>query len=346
MWEQAGLFQSFTYNQAANAISLCPTCHVEFDLSLDPGYVFFPTDLKFFIEFEIEDRERRRIAAHSGQPIKRRVPTAREYLLHQQKTGVVSSESIGGLYRRVFLRNFLHSGHFPDLVRSLATPKPWHGEPLASIRRVMGALGSPRQYVLDITIRNDLEQLRDLYFGGEPQYHDEAFLRDVYKLDAPGNNKRNSGDEDESERAEKKPKNEEIKLCIDRTEGDLPNSQLARCQDWVNDLQQPEDPDVGGEPQNSAEACVNDLQQSQDPDFGGEPQNPAEDLLRDNKRNLGDEDESERAGEKPESQEIGFWIDRKEGNLPSSQFPRCQAWVLGPYCTANLIVQRYSIGIS
>lgn len=88
IWEQAGLF-TFSYKSTSNAIPLCASCHGEFDLSIDPGYVFFPTDLKFFIDFEMEDRERPRVAAETGHPIKRQVPTAVEYRTHQQESGMV-----------------------------------------------------------------------------------------------------------------------------------------------------------------------------------------------------------------------------------------------------------------
>lgn len=45
-----------------NAIPLRPTCHCQFDLASDPGFVFIPTDLQYFIQFELEDRQRRRKA--------------------------------------------------------------------------------------------------------------------------------------------------------------------------------------------------------------------------------------------------------------------------------------------
>jgi hypothetical protein len=39
-----------------NAIPLCPLCRTQFDLANDPGFVFFPSDLEFFINFELADR--------------------------------------------------------------------------------------------------------------------------------------------------------------------------------------------------------------------------------------------------------------------------------------------------
>lgn len=239
IWEQAGVF-TLSYKSTSNAIPLCPTCHSAYDLAIDPGYVFFPTDLKFFIEFEIEDRERRRIAAEIGQPqsIQRRVPPAIEYEARQRETGVLSSEatSIGGLYRRVFLRNFLLGGLRPELLRSLATHKQWHGNPIASFRRAMAALGSPRLLVMDVTIRNDLQRLRDLYFEDEFQKPAHALLRDIYGADDSRDNKRHLEEQDEDEITAKKFKHQEIEPRVDNTERIVPTSQLRMCpgrEDWV-----------------------------------------------------------------------------------------------------------------
>ncbi|KAM5447629.1 hypothetical protein MaudCBS49596_005888 [Microsporum audouinii] len=164
VWEKAGLF-NFAYKSVANAIPLCPSCHVQFDLAIDPGYIFFPADLHFFINFELEDRERRRLTAESGFPVKRQVPTAKDYKDHQIRNGSISPEDVGGLYRRVFLKNFLHDGMFPSIIPTLTTPKCWHGDPMASLRRAIAALGSPRIYVINPETRSSLEQLRDLYFS-------------------------------------------------------------------------------------------------------------------------------------------------------------------------------------
>ncbi|KAB8237106.1 uncharacterized protein BDW43DRAFT_307392 [Aspergillus alliaceus] len=145
----------------------------------------------------MEDRGRRRIAAETGHPIKRQVPTAVEYRTHQQESGMVWPGVVGGLYRCVFLKDFLHDGIFPDLVRSFATPKEWPGNPMASIRRAIAALGSPRLYVVDPKIRSDLERLRDLYFGDEFQSPVDARLRDIYKLDAKLANKQHLEEQDD-----------------------------------------------------------------------------------------------------------------------------------------------------
>lgn len=90
------------------------------------------------------------------------------------------------------------------MVRWLATPKELHGNPIASIRRAIMALGSPRFYIMDRKIRSDLERLRDRYFGDESQSPADARLRDIYKLDAQMAHKRHLERQDDSGRAERK----------------------------------------------------------------------------------------------------------------------------------------------
>ena len=51
-------------------MALCPLCHENFDNADDPGFVFFPIDIPFFIKWEIRDKERRIM------------PTAQGYMEH------------------------------------------------------------------------------------------------------------------------------------------------------------------------------------------------------------------------------------------------------------------------
>jgi hypothetical protein len=48
---------------------LCLSCHDEFDLASDTKYVFFPTDLRFFIDFEMKDRKWRQRDTETGHII-------------------------------------------------------------------------------------------------------------------------------------------------------------------------------------------------------------------------------------------------------------------------------------
>ena len=81
-----------------NAVALCASCHRAFDCSIDPGWVFFPADLKYFIRFEEHDYNRLLQAAKKGERVSRECPTGQMYREHQGSDG---------LYKRVFLRPFL-----------------------------------------------------------------------------------------------------------------------------------------------------------------------------------------------------------------------------------------------
>ncbi|EGC47023.1 conserved hypothetical protein [Histoplasma capsulatum var. duboisii H88] len=82
---------------SGNAVPLCPTCHNQFDLVTDPGFLFIPTDLQYFIKFELKDRERRRADMEQGVISKREIPTRDMYRAHQVKQGIIPANSVGGL---------------------------------------------------------------------------------------------------------------------------------------------------------------------------------------------------------------------------------------------------------
>jgi hypothetical protein len=94
---------------------------------MDPGWVFFPADLKYFIRFEEHDYNRRLEAAKKGERVPRECPTGQMYREHQGSDG---------LYKRVFLRPFLS-----PLINLPNTPLPWEGAPLVAIRRAILCLG-------------------------------------------------------------------------------------------------------------------------------------------------------------------------------------------------------------
>ena len=159
VWEDSQLI-NFSYSSPANSVPLCPSCHAEFDNPTDPGFVFFPTDLDYFIDFELRDRQRRQ------QGGIRKVPSASDYKDHQIRESKVSSLAPGGLYRRVFLKDYLLGGLLTmDMFQLFASDKTWHGDPIASLRRAIGMLGSARAVILDANITRQLHQLQDLYFS-------------------------------------------------------------------------------------------------------------------------------------------------------------------------------------
>ncbi|KAL2824297.1 hypothetical protein BDW59DRAFT_173018 [Aspergillus cavernicola] len=188
LWEQLGLLD-FAINSDTNAIPLCPTCHNEFDCALDPGFVLIPTDLQFFIEFELKDRQRRKTQAESGVISKRAVPSPEEYKRYQIDKGVVAPDAIGGQYLPFFLKKYLHPDLPFDVTEHYSKPKEWHGAPLACVRRCIVILGSARLRSLPTQTRLELERLRNLYFldeeEGLPPSHN-GFL-DTETQAPPGN---------------------------------------------------------------------------------------------------------------------------------------------------------------
>jgi hypothetical protein len=150
-------------------VALCGTCHTEFDFADDPGWVFHPTDIKYFIRFECEDRVRRGKERAAGQnKPKRKIPNGKQYLEEQRMQGLLTEDAIGGLYMPVFLRSFLYSDLPLDLKKSLydhlCRPRPWHGAPIAAFKRTFAALGSLRIARFSDEAINDLRVLHDLYF--------------------------------------------------------------------------------------------------------------------------------------------------------------------------------------
>lgn len=123
---------------------LCPACHKAFDNDANPGWVFFPQDLEFFIEIEKRDYARRLEGKGPKDALPgRRCPSSAAYREHQRNK--ISAADHGGLYNAVMLYNY----QSPDLAYRpgpspyFQQPKSWHGDPMAAIdtaRRGFGAL--------------------------------------------------------------------------------------------------------------------------------------------------------------------------------------------------------------
>ena len=90
-----------------NGIRLCTLCHLQFDNLLCPGFLFLLHGLRFFIDSEINDYNRRLEKAQSGCRVPgHRCPTSAEYLENQINIGAVPDRAIGGLYDRcMYIRN-------------------------------------------------------------------------------------------------------------------------------------------------------------------------------------------------------------------------------------------------
>lgn len=117
----------------------------------------------------MKDRKRRKEAEEEGkkgEDLQRRVPTAALYRLHQLEKDAIGLDSKGGLYRPIFLKHYLHLGFMSlDDIRSrFSKARPWHGGPLACLRRCFLLLGGGRLEVLEKKERFQLQRLHALYF--------------------------------------------------------------------------------------------------------------------------------------------------------------------------------------
>jgi hypothetical protein len=131
---------------------------------LDPGFLFVPSDLAYFISFEEQDYQGRCRLAGGGIPSVREVLTQEMYRDYQASRGLIPSDASGGLYRRIMLKKFQ-----PHIEPSVFTPlKNWHGAPMAALRRAFIALGSVRIATLGMEISNSLRQLQHLYCREPP----------------------------------------------------------------------------------------------------------------------------------------------------------------------------------
>jgi hypothetical protein len=106
MLNDLGLITFAGLGDFENSISLCPNCHSEFDNTSLPGFVFFPHDLQYFIEFECSDYLRRERQAEQGTLISRVCTNAQGYKMHQMRKAV-DQDAWGGLYQRYILRDYL-----------------------------------------------------------------------------------------------------------------------------------------------------------------------------------------------------------------------------------------------
>jgi hypothetical protein len=177
-----GNFITFMLTGMQNAITLCPLCHANFDCAEDPGWVFYPTDLKYFIQFECDDRERRAREQATGKTSKRNIPDAETYLKRQLVQGLVPSGSIGGLYSPIFFKLFLHNGHM-GLSNFLTQERPWHGAPIAALRRCIASLSSLRIESFSDETWKDLRLLHELYFRFPEDYNIASIIPPVPSID-------------------------------------------------------------------------------------------------------------------------------------------------------------------
>ncbi|KAJ5937065.1 hypothetical protein N7466_003515 [Penicillium verhagenii] len=152
LWAHMGLM-NYSPHSLANAILLCPACHMHFDRDNDPAFLLVPTDLDYFIRFEQDDRIRRQ---EVGWPPGRQIPTSAMYTAYLESSGKGREG-----YTPVFLKYYLHNMAPPPY---LTLPKYWQGAPAAVLQRCIMALGSGRIVSLGHQVAQ-LETLRNLYFS-------------------------------------------------------------------------------------------------------------------------------------------------------------------------------------
>lgn len=154
-------------------------CHSKLDEAADPGLIFFPEDLEFFIRSAKKDAE------NPNRP--KQVPTAEDYRLDQLSKGKIQHHTIGGLYRCFDLRPLpnpllnadeeLQQRVLAIEQKSIQQPKPWHGAPIAALRRAIAALGSNRiDQIVSAEQVQQLTNLRILY--NNPQQHTQITIQD------------------------------------------------------------------------------------------------------------------------------------------------------------------------
>ncbi|KAL3497009.1 hypothetical protein BJX62DRAFT_1139 [Aspergillus germanicus] len=89
----------FHLRSVENGLLLCPNCHTEFDRAHDPGFVFIPIDLEYFIKFEEKDKANRQDPARPGMMSRQRhVPTIQEYRQHLVDQKLIPADVQYGYY--------------------------------------------------------------------------------------------------------------------------------------------------------------------------------------------------------------------------------------------------------
>ncbi|KAL8644952.1 MAG: hypothetical protein Q9210_006987 [Variospora velana] len=157
-----GLLSITTIHAPANGVALCPTCHILFDAHQFPGWVFLPLDLQYFVDFEIQDFERRQQHHNdTGEWPVRAVPLPQDYRQHQ--ADLLPRDAVGGLYRKIFFHSRFrdHSGDISGESTEFP-PKAWLGDPLAALNRAFTSLGS-QSHLFPVEIKQQLRDLQDLY---------------------------------------------------------------------------------------------------------------------------------------------------------------------------------------
>ncbi|OAP57942.1 hypothetical protein AYL99_07032 [Fonsecaea erecta] len=139
-----------------SAVVLCGGCHNHYDRTSNTGWVFLPTNLEWFAEWEMEDFARRKqIFDQTGREMERTYPTEEDFEKHLRAIGKLSDPDDGmcrgGLYQSYILEDMFAPIMMSALKQLGMTvpgsfpggPKRWHGAPMAAINRGFVVTGAP-----------------------------------------------------------------------------------------------------------------------------------------------------------------------------------------------------------
>jgi hypothetical protein len=150
-----------------NGLPLCPSCHCAFDDTNNPGLVFIPTDLSYFIDFEVNDyKSRSDIAQRLGHAPPRMVPTPQLYSEQLKRQNLLPQDASCGLYWRYTLRDYFPVNADKSFIPGLGPfkePGVWHGAPMAALRRAFQIVGDPSVEGIPEEQLEKLWELRKLY---------------------------------------------------------------------------------------------------------------------------------------------------------------------------------------
>ncbi|KAL8918606.1 MAG: hypothetical protein Q9208_007250 [Pyrenodesmia sp. 3 TL-2023] len=122
-----------------NGLPLCKNCHAQYDKPRDPGWVFFPSDLQYFIEEEEKDVRRRKHSwKGNGQVPCRIPPTAATYFEDQQAKSKLLPEAKAGSYDAYIIKSFGPEGGAFRVGYNIT--KAWHGDPMAALDKAFRGL--------------------------------------------------------------------------------------------------------------------------------------------------------------------------------------------------------------
>ncbi|KAK6503683.1 hypothetical protein TWF481_008686 [Arthrobotrys musiformis] len=144
---QRGIIPFTDGQDITNAIPLCKSCHVPFR-EMFPHFIILPADLRYFLDFEINDFKDRTELLKRGVQKVRTVPTGDVYRAHLERINSPHLEKVGdrtppgGVYDVYIRYDHLPPGKGRERVGYWKS-KIWHGSPTAMILHAARVNGTP-----------------------------------------------------------------------------------------------------------------------------------------------------------------------------------------------------------